>query len=229
MSPIPMRSKDYTAKRYGTRAEWLAGRTNSVGASEVAQVMGIAPASWGTANDLWERKRRPPKEEPNADMARGSAAEAHIRELLQIENDDLRVVDMTGVIFKSRRFPWLTCSLDAALAHGDGTFDIVEIKDVRYSPHWKDGALPRHYLYQCTAQMLVTGARAAVLLARISYDFSQDRDRLKRLCARSVREVPYLIRRSAVKGQFAGIVRETKEFWDCVRAGTPPPVRISRR
>lgn len=232
MSPIPMRSKDYTAKRYASRAAWLAGRSNSVGASEVARVMGIAPSSWGTAYDLWLDKRSHDDgadEGGNADTARGSAAEEHIRELLQIENAELQVVDMTGIIFKSRRFPWLSCSLDAAIAHGDGTFTIVEIKDVLYTPHWKAGAFPIHYLYQCTAQMLVTGAKAAILLARIAYDFSTARDWLTRLSERTVREVPFLIRRSQVKGQFAGIVRETKEFWDCVKSGTPPPERMARR
>lgn len=80
MSPIPMRSNDYTAKRYASRAEWLAGRSNSVGASEVAQVMGIAPSSWGTAMDLWERKRNPVVEDGgNADTARGSEiGRAHV-------------------------------------------------------------------------------------------------------------------------------------------------------
>lgn len=228
-SPFPMRTDAYTAKRYASHAAWLEGRTQTVGASEVAMVMGIAPASWGNAVDLWNRKRNPPAETGNADTRRGSAAEEHIRALLQIENPDLRVADGTGVIFRSRQFPWLSCSLDAMLLSDDGTFCVVEIKDVRYTPHWKDGAVPRHYLYQCAAQMLVTGANAAILYPRISYDFSQERDRLKRLCARTVRETPMLIRRSQVKGQFAGIVRETKEFHECVASGNPPPVRLGRR
>ena len=226
---IPLRARDYTAKRYRTRAEWLAGRTQSIGASEVAQVMGIAPASWGTALDLWERKRNPSVEErSNADMARGAAAEEHIRELLQIENPDLKVVDMTGIIFRSRKFPWLTCSLDAAIVHEDGTFSVVEIKDVRWTASWRHG-LPSHYLYQCVAQLLVTGAKEAVLVARLAFDFSQARRRIDRLCARTVREVPFLVKRDEVRGQFAGIVRETKEFWECVKSGNPPPERMARR
>lgn len=228
-TPFPMRTDAYTAKRYGSHAEWLAGRARTVGASEVAMVMGIAPSSWGTAVDLWNRKRNPPEETGNKDTRRGSDAEEHIRALLQIENPDLRVEDGTGVIFRSRKFPWLSCSLDAMLVNPDGSFAVVEIKDVRYTPKWKDGAMPIHYLYQCAAQMLVTGANAAILYPRIFYDFSQERDRLKRLCARTVRETPMLIRRSQVKGQFAGIVRETKEFHDCLESGTPPPVRMGRR
>ena len=225
---IPEETKHYTSRKYATREQWLAGRAESVGASEVALVMGIAPAAWGTAMDLWERKRNANVAEGgNADTARGSVAEAHIRELLRIETG-LEVHDMTGRIFRSRRFPWLTCSLDAAIAHGDGSFTVVEIKDVRWTASWRNG-VPLHYLYQCAAQMLVTGAKDAILLARIMYDFNDSADWRERLANRTVREVPYIIRRSKVKGQFAGIARETKAFWDSVQSGEPPPIHVRGR
>ena len=225
---IPEETKHYTSRKYATREQWLAGRAESVGASEVATVMGIAPAAWGTVLDLWARKRAPlVMEDGNADTARGSAAEEHIRELLRIETG-LEVYDMTGRVFRSRRFPWLTCSLDAAIAHDGGAFTVVEIKDVRWTASWRNG-VPIHYLYQCAAQMLVTGARAAILLARIIYDFGDAGDWMERLATRTVREVPYIIRRDDVKGQFAGIARETKAFWDCVKSGTPPPIHVRGR
>ena len=227
MKGIPASGKDYTSRKYATREQWLAARTGTIGASEVSQVMGIATRSWGSAFDLWERKRKADVEEGgNADTARGASAEEHIRSLLGIETD-LEVHDMTGRIFRSRRFPWLSCSLDAAIAHGDGTFTVVEIKDVRWTSIWRNG-VPRHYLYQCAAQMLVTGAKAAILYARIIYDFGDSSDWRERLATRMVREVPYIIRRDKVKGQFAGIVRETEEFWNCVKSGTPPPEHMRR-
>ena len=226
---IRMRTDDYIAKRYETRAEWLKGRMDSVGASEVSLVLGIAPPKWGNAHTLWERKRNPVIEEGgNEDTIRGSRAEEHIRELLGIENPYIKVVDMTGIIFRSRKFPWLTCSLDAAIVHPDGKFTIVEIKDVRYTAHWKSGSYPRYYKYQCATQMLVTGATDAILVARINYDFGGGRDEIGRLCEASVREERIRIRRSAVKGQFAGIVRETKEFWQHVKDGTEPDIIIRR-
>lgn len=229
MSKIRMRTDDYTARRFETRAEWLKGRQESVGASEVSLVLGIAPTTWGNAHTLWERKRNPIVEEGgNEDTLRGSRAEEHIRELLGIENPYIKVVDMTGIIFRSKQFPWLTCSLDAAIVYPDGTFTIVEIKDVRYTAHWKGGAYPRYYKYQCATQMLVTGAKDAVLVARINYDFGGGRNHVERLCAASVREQRIHIKRSAVKGQFAGIVRETKRFWECVKSGEEPPIVIGR-
>lgn len=222
-----MRGEHYIAKRYANRQEWLKGRFESVGASEVAMVLGVSPRSWGDANSLWERKRNPTTDEGgNEDTERGASAEEHIRELLGIENRDIKVVDMTGIVFRSRKYPWLTCSLDAIILYPDGSFTVVEIKDVRYTPHWKNGNYPLYYKIQCTAQMLVTGAKDAVLLARINYDFGTGKTRLERLCNSSVTEKRFLIKRSEVKGQFAGIIRETKEFWEAVKNGTPPVVRI---
>ena len=227
MARVKMNGADYTAKRYKSRTDWLKGRTDSIGASEVAMVLGICPKAWGDANTLWERKRNPVIEEGgNEDTLRGSRAEEHIRELLGIENTDIKVIDMTGIIFRSKKYPWLTCSLDAIILYPDGTFTVVEIKDVRYTPHWKNGNYPLYYKVQCTAQMLVTGAKDAVLVARINYDFGTGRTRLERLCNSSVTEKRFLIKRSAVKGQFAGIIRETKEFWEAVKSGNPPTVRI---
>ena len=226
---IRMRTDDYTARKFATREDWLRGRAETVGASEVSLVLGIAPPSWGNALTLWEAKRNPVVGEGgNADTIRGSLAEEHIRELLAIENPDLEVVDLTGYIFRSKRFPWLSCSLDAAIIHSDGTFTVVEIKDVRYTAHWKNGGYPRYYRYQCAAQMLVTGAKDAVLVARIGYDFSQGRTRMGRLCAATVRESRFHIKRSEVRGQFAGIARETERFWRHVKDGTEPEVVLGR-
>lgn len=221
-----MRTEDYTAKRYDTKNDWLKARQKTLGASEVSTVLGVAPKSWGNATALWERKINPfEPSEGNEDTLRGSRAEEHIRELLSIENTDLEVADMTGIIFRSKKYPWLSCSLDAAIVHPDKSFSIVEIKDVRYTQHWKNG-YPVYYMIQCATQMLVTGAKEAILVARINYDFGNGRSRLERLCNASVTEKRFLIKRSSIKGQFAGIIRETKEFWDSVLAKTPPTERI---
>ena len=47
---------------YADRESWLAGRKNSIGASEVAAAIGISP--FMTPNELWEIKtgRREPKD-----------------------------------------------------------------------------------------------------------------------------------------------------------------------
>ncbi len=41
---------------YGTRANWLAGRRQRIGASEVAILFGVAPKSWGNPYTLWLKK-----------------------------------------------------------------------------------------------------------------------------------------------------------------------------
>jgi putative phage-type endonuclease len=62
-----------------TEAEWLAARRQGVTASEIACVMGIAPAEWDSPYSLYHRKlgNLPPKEDSDA-MERGRVLEPYI-------------------------------------------------------------------------------------------------------------------------------------------------------
>lgn len=221
---------EYTVSNYRSEEGWLKGRGKTIGASEVPVVLGIAPRSWGSARDLWMEKtgRATVSDDGNEDTFRGQSAEPHIRELFAIRHPELKVYDGTWKVFRSKKYPWLSCSLDMIIVDEKGDPYIGEIKDCRYTSLWKGDEYPRHYRYQVIAQLLVTGWKGAVLIPNISYDFGGGRTWLDDLEASSVRERHIVIRRNEVRGQFAGIVRETKEFYRCITDGMEPEVVIAR-
>lgn len=51
-----MSSATQTLYDYQTREKWLAGRRDGIGASEIAILFGLAPASWGSVYTLWLQK-----------------------------------------------------------------------------------------------------------------------------------------------------------------------------
>lgn len=230
MKYIPRETDDYIIHEYRNEEAWKRGRGKYIGASEVSQILGIAPRSWGSARDLWLEKRGELVDDSqgNSDTERGHRAEPHIRELFAIRNPELIVLDGTWKVFRSKKYPWLSCSLDMIIIDERGEPYVGEIKDVRYTPHWKGDEYPLHYRYQCIAQLLVTGWKGAVLVPNISYNFGGGRTWLDSIGESSVRERHIVIRRSEVKGQFAGIVRETKAFHDCIISGEEPVVKLGR-
>lgn len=221
---------EYTVSQYASEGGWLKGRGKTIGASEVPVVLGIAPRSWGSARDLWMEKtgRATSFEDGNENTVRGQSAEPHIRELFAIRHPELKVYDGTWKVFRSKKYPWLSCSLDMIIVDGKGDYYVGEIKDVRYTSHWKGDDFPLWYRYQCIAQLLVTGWKGAILIPNISYDFGGGRTWLDTVGESTVRERHIVIRRSEVRGQFAGIVRETKAFHDSIVNGTEPEIVIGR-
>ena len=211
---IPMETDHFTARAYETRAEWLAARQQTIGASDVPIILGLTPPSWGSAADVWESKVSPPPDDDstdNADVSRGTMSESHIRELFRIETG-LVVLDGTGIIFTSKKYPWLSCSLDAILLDDKGDIVPVEIKSVRYTKKWAGEDIPIYYIYQMAVHLMVTGARREVFLPRIIYDFAYAADPIEKAASATKRERPALIRRKDLSGQFAGIARTTKKF-----------------
>lgn len=228
--PIPKTSQYYTRREYADEGAWLGARCLTIGASEVPIVLGIAPKSWGSARDLWLEKRGESvgNDEGNEDTFRGHRTEPHIRELFQIRHPNLKVYDGTNCIFRSREYPWLSCSLDMIIEDENGDLYVGEIKDVRYTSLWKGDEYPRHYRYQVITQLLITGWKGAILLPNISYEFCGDGKFLDDIEDTSVRERRIVIRRSEVRSQFRGIVRETLKFHDAVVGGYEPEVVMGR-
>lgn len=121
----------YSAKNYTNRKEWLKGRRNSIGASEIAVVMGIS--HFKTPDELWREKRGesvPPDLSDNDRVQYGTEAEEYLRKLFALKHR--REYGMSYHPFKvfyRTDTPYLTCTLDGELQrYSDGARGIYECK-----------------------------------------------------------------------------------------------------
>lgn len=206
----------YEAVGYPDRKAWLAGRAKGIGASEVAAVFGKSP--WMTERELWERKVFPGEAEPsgNADTERGSRSEEHIRELYGIEMG-CRVYDGTNIVLRSSKYPFMTASLDGFILEKDGPC-VMEIKSVRTrGPGWGEDTIPNYYLLQVLAQLVVTGWKEAILVARFCRCPGWDK----------AYERTYNIHASDYEDAMDKLVKKVKNFWEGhVLTGKAPGVRV---
>ena len=206
----------YYAVGYSNRSAWLDGRANGIGASEVAAVLGKSP--WMTERELWESKVNPSsrKHNGNADTERGSRSEEHIRELYGIEMG-CRVYDGTNIILRSAEYPFMTASLDGFILEKDGPC-VMEIKSVRKSGgDWSDDTMPNYYLLQVLAQLVVTGWKEAILVARFCRSQGWDK----------AFERTYRIYASDYGDAMTKLVGKVASFWtNNVLANKAPGVRV---
>lgn len=159
-------------KTFSNREEWLAGRTNGIGASEAAAAIGMSP--FESQYELWQRKtgQRPAKDlSGNAAVEYGNRLEPCLRSMFQAEHPELTVeYHQFDVLYQSER-PWMTATLDGELTGVEGARGVLEIKTAQISKavqweKWKD-RVPDQYFIQVLWQMLVTGWDYVYLYAKL--------------------------------------------------------------
>lgn len=171
-------------ERFDSRAEWLAARDrdHSIGASEVAQILGVSP--FGGEWDLYMRKLHGVREEQTEDQASGIAWEPIVLYLYgETTGIEWEAPDQPTLI-RHDEHPWLLQSPDASARDGE-LVGQVEAKRMRFfdgwgepctiTPGWgEDGTpwcVPRHYAVQCYMQIEVAGLDFVDLVALLpSYD-----------------------------------------------------------
>ncbi|MCW4458160.1 YqaJ viral recombinase family protein [Microbacterium sp. MPKO10] len=156
--------------------EWHEQRTHSLGASEVAAVLGLSP--WQTPLSVWRTKQGIPNEIPEDLAFFGHQLEEPIANWISWKHPEVGQIDV-GFGARSVEHPWLTAtpdrsvgSLDTVGRTDDGAmiytaqpnFRCIELKtSSAYSKDkWADG-VPDYYRVQVIVQMGVTGARKAHL------------------------------------------------------------------
>jgi putative phage-type endonuclease len=143
--------------------EQIAKRKHSIGASEVAAILGISP--WDKPVDVWMRKVGLADEfAGNAATARGNYLE---RGLLAWLGDTVGL-EFNPVESRAHAdYPFITATPDGLAQDADGKLVVAEVKSPgpRTAHHWGDGddGAPVYYLAQVAQQMLVTGADYAYL------------------------------------------------------------------
>lgn len=159
-------------KIFNNREEWLAGRTNGIGASEAAAAIGMSP--FESQYELWQRKtgQRESKDlSGNAAVEYGNRLEPCLRSMFQAEHPELTVeYHQFDVLYQSER-PWITATLDGELTDKDGKKFVLEIKTASVTKSaqwekWKD-RVPENYYIQVLWQLLVTGWDGAYLYAKL--------------------------------------------------------------
>jgi len=138
-------------------AEWLEARTRTIGASEVAAVLGLDP--WQTPLQLYLRKRGEiPATEPTMQMEAGHRMEPVIAEWYS--DDTGREVQDLGryTIQRNAELPFMHATLDRIIMPCDGHEmpGTLQIKNVTAykSGEWAEG-VPLHTQIQVQAEMAV--------------------------------------------------------------------------
>ena len=162
--------------RYPSRADWLASRTDRIGASEIWPLLN-APA-------LFLQRRAVPTEDSDV-LRRGRALEPAIGELFSMTTNREALPPWkqygepqgTIIVETHDEHPWAAATMDFYTT--DGTrCGVVETKSQRSRAEWSgtdeqiadvsalaEGIAPAPYVLQCYWQMGVTGADFADLVA----------------------------------------------------------------
>lgn len=208
------------------RRQWLEARNVGLGASDVAAVLGLAPASWGaTPLTVWLEKTDPEAEglEVTEQMEWGLQLEDPVARMFSKRHaKELGVrVRPTPGLLQHEEHPWLLCTPDRLLVSKDDEGrpvckSLLEIKTAHYTHHrdWYDEdrqpRAPFHYQIQCQVQMAVTGAERVYLVPLFGGNHMPD---------------PWVIERD--DQAIAQIIEICGAWWEQYVVGrTPPPALL---
>lgn len=200
------------------RAAWLNVRRTTIGASEVAAVMGISP--WTSRYALWWQKTSGWDTDDNMteEQEWGLRLERVIAERFQDDMGTALIVMPAGLIYVHRKHDWATCSPDRLAVTRRGTYPLELKADQSFGmcncgcdqPLWGDNGtdiIPHHYLTQVLWQCYVLGV---------------SRGYLARLDGKEQRW--YLVKTADHRPLLKSLVVETKAFMRDVRDGREPDV-----
>jgi putative phage-type endonuclease len=213
--------KPPTTVQYKDREDWLAGRNKSIGASEVAIILG--QASYKSPLDLWKEKtgRKTPDDiSEDERVSYGTEAEEHLRALFALKHRrDYKVEYKPFLVYHHGEKPYMTCTLDGELVRlSDGKRGVWECKTAliqskRALEEW-DGRIPNNYFCQVVDQLNITQFDFLVLSAELRFPDN----------TAEIRE--YIIEADEVRGDMAYVEEEVTKFWRYIESDRQPPVVI---
>jgi putative phage-type endonuclease len=204
-------------KRFPTKEAWKNARTDRVGGSEAAALVGLNP--WLNNVELWKIKtgRMVPPEVKNSAVAYGTKAEPLIRQFFALDNPQLVVDYVDNNMWINDDYPFAHASLDGWLTDEQGRKGVFESKTGTISSaaqrkKW-DHRIPDNYYCQLLWYLGVTEFDFAMLRARLRYS-----DGMELKCI----EKEYFIEASEVRGDIDTIMEAGREFWTMVENDTEP-------
>lgn len=144
--------------------EWLDERRKSVGASEVAAVMGLSP--WQTALGIYKAKQGADNDFDPVLAMIGHESE-HIIHKWIVEHSGLGLNLTSGFMARSGEYPFIHATFDRM--HDDaGLLIPVQMKTAhQYTSHKWDEGIPTDIRVQVQTEMLVSGAPRALVVVWI--------------------------------------------------------------
>lgn len=204
---------------YPDHEAWLAGRRNSLGASEVASVIGCG---FCNEQELWAQKvgeSKPKDLSQNARVKYGTEAEQYLRGLFAVQFADTYEVEYHPYrVYSNDESPFMTATLDGELKRkSDGEQGVWECKTAwvlrkEDLNEWFQ-QIPQKYFCQVTQQLYVTNRKFAVLTAQLIFNDGTSEIR------------HYDISRN--EENIAYIVSEAKRFWKHVTERTKPALGLT--
>lgn len=92
------------------RSGWLKARLDGITGSEIAQVLGVAPAKYGSPYSLYNAKIEGVETEDNDAMMRGRWLEPYVDERFAVENPEIQVIP--GGLYAHHDRPWQMATFD---------------------------------------------------------------------------------------------------------------------
>lgn len=203
-----------------TREEWLAARTQGIGGSDAASIVGANP--WKSNVRLWREKtgRDTPTDIGDDPAVRfGKQAEQHLRALFCLTYPEYTCEYHEFRMYANDRLPYIFATLDGELTDADGRRGILEIKTTTIQnahqwDNWKD-CIPQHYYIQILHQMLACEwAEYVEVYAHIRYTKGGETRAALR---------PYHIERADVARDLVVLKERETAFYKQWQDGTEPP------
>lgn len=207
--------------------EWYALRTEGIGGSDAAAVLGLSP--WKKNTDVWKEKVGLTKSsiKTNKRMEEGSLAEEPITQLFAIEHaDEYEVIDYKDTVFKRGH---QIASVDGGLIEkATGRKGGLEVKHTEPNSRkaWDewDDRVPMYYYCQVLHYLSTTGWDFFVLKARFK-SYSYDEKGNKTLVI-TEREYKFEREEEEKEGNLAFLEKGESEFWKYVVAKREPPLKL---
>lgn len=143
-----------TATEIENRESWLESRSQSIGGSDAAAIVGMSP--WKSAYTLWLEKtgQSQPKDISDSEYVHfGTILEQVVAdEFCRREGKKVRKCGL----YRSNKHPFMTASFDRLLVGEDAGLECKTSHEFKRGK-WDEGEIPPAYYVQCQHYMMVSG------------------------------------------------------------------------
>lgn len=203
------------------REEWLKSRINFLGASEIANAMGIG---YETPLNLWKEKTGRKEHtdlSANTRVKYGTEAEEHIRALFALQHKDEYAIEYHAFrVYRHDKYSFLTATLDGELTRlADKSKGVWECKTAWLlskadMQKWGNNSIPQNYYVQVCEQLAVTNYKFAVVTAQLIMPDGNSEIR------------HYQIERDEIENDIKYTQQEAVKFWAYVMSDKEPPQKL---